>query len=481
MLGALLILSAANAQQSRPAGDQSEYAAILLNGKKVGWSMSLRTEEGGKVTTVSEMSLSVSRAGVAFTASAKSTTLEAADGQPLSFTSSLGISGMEQKLEGKIEQGKLKLTASSGGVPQQEVKPWPEGAVMSEGLLLAQRKAGLEKGTQYKVRVFEPATAQAMEVQYAVGEKKEIDLLGRVVQATEMTMAIAGLGGEKGDISYVDDDFRTLKGGYTMAGLKMEMLAMPKAMAQSKPEVFDAFDAMLVSSPTALADVKTASTATYELQPKGTAKLSLLEGDYQKVQTGSGGAVTLSVSKIKPAGDYDLPYKGDNKTALDAMKQGRYVQSDDKRVAELARGAVGDEKSAATAAGKLESFVASYIKKKNLSIGYASAAEVAKSRQGDCTEHAVLLAAMCRAAGLPAQVVCGIVYVPELGEKKDVFGGHAWVQAYVGKQWVPLDAALKGFDVGHIAFCAGDGNPEDFLGIVNTFGNFTITKAQLGR
>jgi len=114
-----------------------------------------------------------------------------------------------------------------------------------------------------------------------------------------------------------------------------------------------------------------------------------------------------------------------------------------------------------------------------LSVAYASAAEVARSREGDCTEHAVLLAAMCRSVGLPARVVCGIVYVPSLGEKKDVFLPHAWVEAYVGKEWVCIDAALRGFDVGHIAFCHGDGNPESFFGIVNTLGNFKIASASV--
>ena len=41
----------------------------------------------------------------------------------------------------------------------------------------------------------------------------------------------------------------------------------------------------------------------------------------------------------------------------------------------------------------------------------ATAAEVARSREGDCTEHAVLLAALARARGIPARVAMGLVYV----------------------------------------------------------------------
>ena len=62
---------------------------------------------------------------------------------------------------------------------------------------------------------------------------------------------------------------------------------------------------------------------------------------------------------------------------------------------------------------RIESFVARYIDNKSMSVGYASAVEVVESRQGDCSEFAVLTAALCRAVGIPAQVVVGIAYVKE--------------------------------------------------------------------
>ena len=74
---------------------------------------------------------------------------------------------------------------------------------------------------------------------------------------------------------------------------------------------------------------------------------------------------------------------------------------------------------------------AKYINNKSLSVGYASAAEVVESRQGDCSEFAVLTAALCRAVGIPAQVAVGVAYVQDFMGLEG-FGGHAWAQAYVG-------------------------------------------------
>jgi transglutaminase-like putative cysteine protease len=124
--------------------------------------------------------------------------------------------------------------------------------------------------------------------------------------------------------------------------------------------------------------------------------------------------------------------------------------------------------------------VAEYIENKNLSVGYASAAEVAASRQGDCSEFAVLAAAMCRAVGIPAKVVVGIAYVDDFAGIQG-FGGHAWTLAYVGSKWVGLDAAFKsagrgGYDAGHIALAAGNGEPADFFTLAATLGQFKIEK-----
>jgi len=89
---------------------------------------------------------------------------------------------------------------------------------------------------------------------------------------------------------------------------------------------------------------------------------------------------------------------------------------------------------------KIEKFVCEYISDKNLSVGYASAAEVAQSREGDCTEHAVLVAALCRAVGIPARVTVGLVYVDSFGGQENIFGPHAWAEVNINSKWYGLDA-----------------------------------------
>jgi hypothetical protein len=83
--------------------------------------------------------------------------------------------------------------------------------------------------------------------------------------------------------------------------------------------------------------------------------------------------------------------------------------------------------------------------------GFDLASRVARDRRGDCTEFAVLTAALARSVGLPARVVLGVALVAE----KDRFGayGHAWAEIDGGSGWQVADAALapQGVNVRYVA------------------------------
>ena len=113
---------------------------------------------------------------------------------------------------------------------------------------------------------------------------------------------------------------------------------------------------------------------------------------------------------------------------------------------------------------------------KNFTQTFATAAEVAESREGDCTEHAVLLAALARACGIPSRVAVGLVYVKSVGG----FGYHMWTEVYLQGQWFPLDATLgdAGIGVGHLKLTdsALDGPTaySAFLSVAQVMGQLKI-------
>jgi len=84
------------------------------------------------------------------------------------------------------------------------------------------------------------------------------------------------------------------------------------------------------------------------------------------------------------------------------------------------------------------------------------ASEVARSLQGDCTEYALLTAALARALGLPARMVQGVAIVQAEGRWQAY--GHAWAQTLEGGRWTLRDSALAGFPgpVYYMPFAAMD-------------------------
>ena len=487
LFGLSLVLAAAG--WARPVLGQTEYFAVFMEGRKIGHFTQSRLVTDGKVTTTEKASITISRVNVPLTINMSETCIETTDGKPLGFKVVQNLSMMTMKVSGTVnKRGTVNMTVTSMGNKQKSTFEWPSGAVMAEGLRLMTLKKPLEQGRRYTAKVFNPTILQALDTQIHIGPKQNVDLLGRVVALTEVktTYSMAGAG-EIVSIGYVDDDLRLQKIITPIAGMKVEMVACARQFALGENDVFEVIDKLFLSSPVSLENVNSAESITYYLGPTSkAAKLRIPSTDNQSVRPGKDGAVIVTVKPVAAPAGARFPYGGRNKTILEAMKPNRFLQSDRKQIIELARRAVGDTKDTAEAVRKIESFVAEYIENKNLSIGYASAMEVAASKQGDCSEHAVLAAAMCRAVGIPAQIVVGIAYVKDFAGLQDRFGGHAWVQAYVGGKWVGLDAAFKsagldGYGPGHIALAFGNGEPVDFFNLVTTLGKFKIDKVTVNK
>ncbi len=464
--------------------NEVEYFALLMNDHKIGYAVEKRIVEKDIVKTLMEMNMTLSRVGITINVTTNSSSTETKDGKPLGFELDQDLGLGASKTVGTInEDGKLIVKKGE----QVEEMDWPEGALMSEGMRLLHYKTGLKEGASYKAKIFEPSTLTAFDVEVNVGSKEQVDLLGRVVELTEIkTKASSEAVTELNSDEYYDDDLKLQKSVTLLMGLlKIEQVACSKEFALGKNDVYEIVDKMFIASPELISNISSVKSITYHMtKVNPDADLQFPVTDNQKVEKSGNGNVLLTIEKQEFPKGITIPYKGNDKDAVEALKPSRYVESDEKIIKDLAKKAIGDTKDASEAARNIESFVADYISNKSLSVGYASAAEVAKSRQGDCSEHAVLTAALCRAAGIPAQVASGVAYVSQWQTVSNGFGGHAWTRVYLGDKWYNIDAAFKsagfgGYDPGHITLSYGNGNPEGFLNIVNTLGQFKIEKIDI--
>jgi transglutaminase-like putative cysteine protease/Tfp pilus assembly protein PilF len=130
----------------------------------------------------------------------------------------------------------------------------------------------------------------------------------------------------------------------------------------------------------------------------------------------------------EPKTSLALPVKGAEFAPY--LQPGTEILSDDKSVVEKARGIVGEEHDAWKVARQLADWTYKNIKWKR--VDYATAAQTLATLEADCLEFSQLYVAMARSLGLPARIVSGLAY------SGAAFGGHAWVEVYVG-EWIELD------------------------------------------
>ena len=128
------------------------------------------------------------------------------------------------------------------------------------------------------------------------------------------------------------------------------------------------------------------------------------------------------------------------------LKSNYFIDSANEKVKELAVRAVGTEKDPWEKAKRIEKWVKANMEY-NPGVVFGTASQVAKDRQGDCRQHAMLTAAMCRAAGVPSRTALGLVYATDR-EKGPILAFHMWTEVFVRNQWLGLDATLGQGSIG---------------------------------
>jgi hypothetical protein len=268
--------------------------------------------------------------------------------------------------------------------------------------------------------------------------------------------------------SWVDDKSNDVESLTVIPGIgELHEYVTDRAECMKQPEGAEIFASTLIRPDQAIPSPRDQGLAIYRLTAVDLSrKLTLWNEGEQRVLSSEPGMaeVEVTVPRYTPAdATFSLPH-ADTPELHRFLQASSYLEVNAPEVQALGRQAVGEEKNPVVAAQLIEKFVRDYITKKDLNIGFGSAEETAKSREGDCTEHAVLCAALGRVVGLPTRCVVGFGYIPpgvdeptiadtsEEESETGVFGFHMWAEAMIGPdEWVAMDAALGAFDVGHIA------------------------------
>lgn len=470
-----------------PKGVFSEnWYAIMLNEQKSGHmhsKMSRRAHNGRDVIeTQMTMTMEAGRGDTTVRVTVEQETTETLEGEPLSFKNTTRLGMMPSITRGTIEDGVVTVkTQQFGQQVQERTYTLPDGAIMSWGAYREQIKRGLEPGTTYEIGLYEPSVApdKLTPTTVKIGKPETIDLFGRKVEAvkTTQTMKMKSMFGRETEIesvSWLTDAGTAVKLQMEMLNIPVEILACTKPVALAKNDPAELMVDTLIRINKPLP--RNAREITYKLYSQsdnGSRRAtSVPETDMQRIRRKTDEYVLLAVRRADHA-KHASNNKRQVKTLTDEEKKlylaaTSTLNHKDPVIAKLAKEAAGNETDPWKLADKLRRFVSDFVISKNLSVGFATAGEVARSREGDCTEHGVLLAALGRALDIPTRTVTGIVYLPNFNGHRNIFGGHLWTQFWIDGRWVDLDAAMNQTEVDptHIALgvsAAGDTGIADMV------------------
>lgn len=448
-----------------------EWFELHMGGGKIGYAHNTTSRDKDRIETGTDFHIKIGRADSPVVMNTTQRTIETLAGVPLGFESEMRFSQMKSGMRGTVKDGKITVVTSQYGMDQTQEFAFPKDALLSWGLFREQMTRGFTPGTKYSLKTYAPDLRldDAITATVAIGDWEEFEVAGKKGRGQKMTVTMEGPTGSLDMISWVNKDGLPLKSRVAMPGLgDMEMLAVSQAAAVADfvpPEMF----MTTVLKANRKIDKDAAQSIRYRIKAKqpGGEPLTLPETDSQKVKRIDDQTVEVVVSRMARAGkvqtskrpkvqtngksqskDTEIAPSGgrqDDEMA-EYLEQNLMMNNADAKLIELAKEAAGGECDPFALGDRLRKFVTDYVTTKSLNVGFATASEVARTREGDCSEHGVLLAALGRLNGLPSRVAVGLAYVPIFGGQDDIFGYHLWTQFYIDGKWVDFDAALRESD-----------------------------------
>ena len=453
------------AEGQAPAGRVlfDRWYALSLQGQQMGWMHEHVRQHDGRITTSSQMNVALSRGAIAVEIEMASDFTETVDGKPIEAVSVQSLGAGQTVKTMRFGDDGIELILREGS--QERTKKLPHPAESWEPPAAAGRRLEKEAAQgkkQITLRRMDPAAGTTVVKEHWQYQAEEtVEVMGKVVPATKWAVT-SSMMPSMVTTCHIDAQGHMVRTTLTLIpGMGFEIVQADEQLAKAMVTPPELLVSTLVRPDKPIAQPRRLRSAIYELAfaaPKGSANFSpqLPRGGSQRVVWGDNRTARVVI-------DLDETVNPRDDLPTDAHRQATaMLNSDDPKVRNLAAealGPIGRTMPVADRAEELRQFVHGYIDAKSLAVGFATASEVARTRQGDCSEHAVLLAAMLRSAKIPSRTVSGLLYVDQFAGQQGVFGYHMWTQAWFGGdvgggRWVDLDATLGNdtpFDATHIA------------------------------
>ena len=439
------------------ADTEEAWMGVYMRDRKIGYThhQFLPTADGYRIEEQSVLRATVLETAQTIRFSAGGTT--GRDFALKEFDVSLKSGVGDLKVNGRVGARGISIDMDVGEETRTQELPLDGPIYLPVGARRSLWASGMAAGRRVQMRVFDPSTMQSQPVDLQVEERVALDWNGKKVDAWRVRESFHGIETK----IWLDDQGRTLREEGPMGLVTIRESAEQAVSAGwGKDGGLDLMAAVAIPVKHPLAAPREQRSLVLKLG--GESGLRPPDDDRQSYRDG---VVRIVREDDAARASFVLPYAG-REWAAD-LGATTFLQSDHPKVRAKAASILARETDARRAAVRLRKWVYENLEKTPVA-SIPNALQVLEMGRGDCNEHAVLFAALARAAGLPARVVAGAVYVD------GVFLYHAWDEVWLGEQWWSVDAAFDQMPVDATHLKLVTGGPEEHIAMLPVIGRLSI-------
>ncbi len=347
-------------------------------------------------------------------------------------------SDVQLKVNGKVKDGKLVVTMEGTNVPRST----REYALKYEFFLPSTWYARILflRNTPSKMNVYDPTSFTMGEATAHHLGKRQVEWRGKLVEADAFESQMFGAS----TITYVyNDSIIKVEAPFDIT---MVLEPMEKATRLGNQRL----DVLLLFAVKLEGEIDPAKDTLVVLQLDSLRGNLVLDFADQKLLKKEGSTAIVEIRKHNVKALEDKPNAPIPDTLKKYLESDQFIQADHPRIRKLAMQIVGDETDQLKKARRIMEWVYNNLQKKP-TVSIPNAIEVLEMGYGDCNEHATLYTALARAAGIPTDIVVGLIY------QDGRYFYHAWSASYIKGEWVWIDPVFGEFpaSVGHLMLQRG--------------------------
>ncbi|MEE8604490.1 MAG: transglutaminase-like domain-containing protein [Candidatus Aminicenantaceae bacterium] len=412
------------------------WMGIYMEGVKVGYYHAQETvfsERGEKYTRfLSESWTKISRLGGApVEIKTAQESLFKEDGTPVETVVRTKMSESEIVIKAEVREDKIVFRSG-----EKEIKEIPYSEKFYLGIPLKEiiQKGNLKSKRKFSFPILDLLSYAIRDSTFEVIAEEDVLILGEKMRLwhvqTELVSIIPVVMDE-----WIDEQGIVWKSITKASFLTTTSLRMPKNMAVAMSEEnLDIAFSTIIRSNVIFEDPQKMKEVTFKLEgisQETIKKIPFDDGSQHLLESKEDYSVIQSVSQIfREEESISFPVKAEEFRIN--LSSTSFCQANDPEIKTTALEIVGEEQNAWRAAKRIALWVSREMTA-NYDVGFATAKEILKNKEGDCSEHTVIMVALCRAVGIPARAAVGIMY----GD--GIFAYHMWPEVYVGR-WINLDA-----------------------------------------